>query len=400
MTAPHSFGVLAGWLIDGSGAPVRERVMIRVEEGVITALDDVSASTSSRGDILRFQESTVLPGLVDCHVHLFMSGDSDPALRKKQLAFTFDEASPAISRHLRAHLASGVIAVRDGGDYGGYALRFNREGQSRDQSPVCVKAAGRAWRAKGRYGRLIGRPPLEGLTLAQSIFRDSEGADHVKIVNSGLNSLTHFGKETSPQFGLGDLNDAVAAAGTMGLTVMAHANGGAAVSTAVQAGCRSIEHGFFMGRNNLELMAERGTFWVPTMFTMAAYAAEPDGKGGEPEVARRNLDHQLEQVSDARSRGVRLAVGTDSGSLGVHHGDSYVEELRLFRRAGLSVPELVMCATLQGACLLGIEGEAGQLRAGMPATFLVVPGGPADLLDHIRTPSEVFVRGVSVRDAR
>ncbi len=400
MTNPNSFSLLAGWLIDGSGASVRERVVIRVEEGVITALDDFSGSISHRGDILGLQESTVLPGLVDCHVHLFMSGDSDPDLRERQLAFTFDEASSAISGHLRAHLDHGVVAVRDGGDYGGYALRFKRETLSREQSQVCLKVAGRAWRVKGRYGRLIGRPPMEGLTLAQSIVRENEGADHVKIVNSGLNSLIHFGRETSPQFGIGDLNDAVAAAETVGLKVMAHANGRDAVSVAVRAGCRSIEHGFFMGRDNLQLMAERGTFWVPTMFTMAAYAVESEGRGAGSDVARRNLDHQLEQVSYARSLGVRLAVGTDCGSLGVHHGDSYAEELRLFQRAGLSVPELVMCATSRGACLLGIDGKMGCLRVGMPATFIVVQGGPAELLDHIRVPSDVFVRGISVRKAR
>jgi imidazolonepropionase-like amidohydrolase len=120
--------------------------------------------------------------------------------------------------------------------------------------------------------------------------------DHVKIINSGLNSLCCFGKETSPQFDSKDLAETAERVHRLGLKLMVHANGELPVKMAIEAGCDSIEHGFFMGRENLMRMAERGTFWVPTAFTMAACARMSDPGSTQSEVAGRNLEHQLEQL--------------------------------------------------------------------------------------------------------
>ena len=100
---------------------------------------------------------------------------------------------------------------------------------------------------------------------------DPEEKDHIKIVNSGLNSLKEFGKETLPQFGAEELSDVVKIAGKCGRRVMVHANGKKPVAAALAAGCNSIEHGFFMGVENLKIMAEKGIVWVPTACTMKAY---------------------------------------------------------------------------------------------------------------------------------
>ena len=137
----------------------------------------------------------------------------------------------------------------------GYALRCARG----YHGPVCVRAAGRAWHREGRYGRLIGRPPAEGLSVAEAIRQDGERGDHLKIVNSGLNSLTEYGRTTAPQFDLAEMSAAVKAAAERGLSVMVHANGEEPVRIAVMSGCRSVEHGFFMGRENLARMAEQGS---------------------------------------------------------------------------------------------------------------------------------------------
>jgi imidazolonepropionase-like amidohydrolase len=218
--------------------------------------------------------------------------------------------------------------------------------------------------------------------------------DHVKIVNSGLNSLLDFGKETSPQFPLGDLKKAVLCAHKKGLKVMVHANGRNPVRDAIESACDSIEHGFFMGRENLKRLAEKQITWVPTAFTMEAYARTLPNRSRESQVARKNLDHQLDQIRQAKEFGVRMAVGTDAGSLGVHHGEAVCEEIRLLCVAGLGLEEAVQSATSVGAALVGLGDRAGCLRPGSPATFLAVRTKPERVLDALGTPERVCLKGI------
>jgi imidazolonepropionase-like amidohydrolase len=218
----------------------------------------------------------------------------------------------------------------------------------------------------------------------------------VKIVNSGLNSLIDFGKETSSQFSLEDLRNTVLRAHHRGLKVMIHANGRNPISDAVDSGCDSIEHGFFMGRENLKRLAEKQITWVPTAFTMEAYARMLPKGSRESEVARKNLDHQLDQIRLAKDFGVRMAVGTDAGSLGVHHGEAVREEIRMLLIAGLGLGEAVQCATSMGAALLGLQHRAGCLMPGSPATFLAVRAEPERLLETLGSPERVYLKGIPI----
>ena len=389
----NSFSLFAGWLIDGMGGPVQRNVMINVKNGLIDSIRDITQDDLLQADIIKLPNCTVLPGLIDCHVHLFMSGVKDPDIRRQQLHAPFKDMRQVIYRHLCQQLIHGVVAVRDGGDYAGHARRYKEECLPQKGLPICMKTAGKAWRAPGRYGKLIGRAPSRGTTLAQAILNTKTKIDHVKIVNSGLNSLTCFGKETSPQFGLDQLKLAVKAADDLGLKTMVHANGKLPVRLAVEAGCHSIEHGFFMGRDNLKRMADKQTTWVPTAFTMKAYHALLESESLERKISRKNLDHQLGQINQALDFGTPIAVGTDCGSLGVHHGAAVKEEVLLLIRAGFSLEAAVKSATLNGASLLGLENEYGRLIPKMPATFVVVRGDISHLPDFIDTPEEVFIRG-------
>ena len=188
------------------------------------------------------------------------------------------------------------------------------------------------------------------------------------------------------------MKDAVDAANFLGLSTMVHANGKIPVEIAVKSGCRSIEHGFFMGMENLRRMADQDIFWVPTVHTMKAYCKHLKEKGLVEGAAGKNLDHQLEQIFQARRMGVSVALGTDAGSLGVHHGVSVIEELRLLMEAGFSVNEAVTCATLNGARLLGLDG-IGVIAKGMIANFVAVKGEPSDLPDSLDRMELMVVNG-------
>jgi imidazolonepropionase-like amidohydrolase len=261
--------------------------------------------------------------------------------------------------------------------------------------PVRVKTTGRAWKQENRYGSLIGRNPAENESLVDGFMRETDGADWVKLVNSGLNSLKTYGRETVSQFSAEEIGRLVEAAGGQGKKVMVHANGVLPVEGALRAGCHSIEHGFFMGRKNMELMAEKGAVWVPTVFTMKAYGENCRAAGGDADikVIRKNLEHQIGQMALARELGVTIALGTDSGSLGVLHGESVVEEMKLLKKAGFTLPEIVQCATGNGARLLGIE-EFGLLRKGKPATFLVSRGTPGQLPRKLAYLENIYIDGL------
>ncbi|MBN1106460.1 MAG: amidohydrolase family protein, partial [Deltaproteobacteria bacterium] len=211
------------------------------------------------------------------------------------------------------------------------------------------------------------------------------------------NSLRFFGRETAPQFSPEELRGAVQAGHSMGLKVMVHANGKVPVGLAVEAGCDSIEHGYFMGKDNLRRMAERGITWVPTLFAMESLSKGCSPGRPEREIAERTLDHQLELVRTGRDRGVSMAAGTDAGSPGVDHGLAIVEEMRLLLLAGLSLEEAVRCASAGGANLLGLEDGGGVVIPGGPATFVATRGSPADLPQSLREPEAVFVGGFTLQ---
>ncbi len=240
---------------------------------------------------------------------------------------------------------------------------------------------------------MIGRTVLQEKGLAGSV-RDHERGDLIKIINSGPNSISEFAKETSPQFVLEDLRNAAALGHSMGLKLMVHANGRLPVEGALEAGCDSIEHGYFMGEENLKRMAEKRIFWIPTVFAMESLCTVLRGTP-EAEIAARNVEHQLEQIRIAREFGVKVATGTDSGSLGVHHGKALVEELRLFMSAGMCLEEAVQCATSRVADLLSLR-RMGSLDPGNRAVFVVVQGGPEELPGSLSSPEGVFVDGVPV----
>jgi len=383
---------LAGWLIDGAGTVIRKKILLRVVDGRFAAIKDYSPE-----DLLgqeHFQDlshCTLLPPLVDSHVHLFMSGTTDRRVREQQLLAGYDELRPVMERHLRYLFSHGVLAVRDGGDHGGFALRYKAENKL--EAGMLLRVAGRAWKKKDRYGGLIGRAPGEGESPAKAYAAESAVVDHVKLVNSGLNSLTELGRETQPQFSKDEIAELVKVAGEHGRKVMVHANGKLPVQLAIEAGCHSVEHGFFMGRENLCRMAERGTVWVPTVFTMKAYA-DNCGRSRvpvDPGVVAGTIADQLLQLAVARELGVTVALGSDAGSLGVLHGESVVEEMKMFIKAGYSLAETVRCATANGARLLGYDG--GLLEVGRVADFLVVRGTPAQMPRKLSYLEGIYLAG-------
>jgi len=377
-----------GWFIDGRGGPLATDQVIVIDQGRIESIQSYLGSSFQDVDLLDLSGATVLPALMDAHVHLAFSGTLDAALRQAQLKQTAQQSETAIRAHLQANLANGIVAVRDAGDKLGQVLKV----KSGQKTPVHLAATCWAWHAAGRYGAMIGLAPTPGESLSQAVARSPQGMDHIKLIQSGINSLDRFGHETAPQFSETELALVRQFAQAQGLPIMLHANGREAVQRALSAGCDSIEHGYFMGQDNLHRMADRQAFWVPTAIPMAALTRDGLLSPAMADVARRTLEHQLKQIASAHQSGVRIALGTDAGSMGADHGSAVRRELALLVDAGLPLPRAVQCATLNAAQLMGLKYR-GALQPGWRADFIVLHGRPEHLPASLANIAGLCIQG-------
>ncbi len=381
--------IRAGWLIDGSGAPAARNTFIAIKGGVIAQIGSTLPPETPCEDL---SQATIIPALMDAHVHLAFSGSMDGRIRTAQLKQTPEEAAEAVRRHLADQWRHGVVAVRDGGDNLVAALQYKR--CCLDQplnTATIVKACGYAWYAEGRYGRMLGRA-LSPETADEMLTAQMEVIDHLKVIQSGLTSIDRFGQAGPPQFSSDALCAIFSLAHRAGRPVMVHANGEKPVRLAIEAGCDSIEHGYFMGEDNLRRMADRTVCWVPTVVPMAVLGEVENLTIAQRDVARRTVDHQLNQIRKALGMGVIIALGTDAGGQGVDHGAAVQTELSLLLSAGMNVEQAVQCATSNVARLLRLVGR-GELSPGCRADFLVVDSRPDDLIGNLVGEQPLWVSG-------
>ncbi|MEW5723520.1 MAG: amidohydrolase family protein [Thermodesulfobacteriota bacterium] len=332
---------------------VRRPGWVRVESGRIAGLGYGLPPTGPGLEFLELGPVLLTPALLDAHVHLGLT-------RKKGLDLAGRSALAA---------GLGLAAVRDGGDKDGAALRL----RDRIEEHLYLAASGAALHAPGRYGSFLGRAVADRAGLAAAVKELAlAGADQIKVLASGPVGLEAFGRTGGPQFSAADLAWLVELAGDRGLKVMAHANGPQAVKMCLKAGAASLEHGYFMGEANLELLAETGAAWVPTIAPLAALAE------GERDRERRSLleriiADQVARLARAREFGIRAVPGSDAGSPGVAVGPGLYSELSWWRQAGWTLDEILAAATAGASALLGLGQILGRLAEGRPAFLAGFP---------------------------
>lgn len=268
-----------------------------------------------------------IPPFIDSHIHFVVDGRpvSEEGL------FSIGDA---LVRH-------GILSAIDMGYKTGIGLNAKKAlGNNME-----IKTAGYAIYRKGTYGVFLGRGISE-INEVKGVVKDiaEAGADFIKIVNSGIVCAKGVGFVTPGGFPIDVLKTICSEAKERGLMVACHANGDEAIRNAVMAGASSIEHGYFISNETLHMMKEMNVSLTPTIFALANFSKILS------EVEKRYLeeviDNHLTSVNYASSIGVRLNVGTDSGSKGVRHGESFFEELRLFQKAGLSFEQILSAACM------------------------------------------------------
>ncbi len=274
------------------------------------------------------QTFEIIAGLVDAHVHLKEASGLDcaasagiSALRDAGFRRNVDRGIIAPSRRVNGPtvVSSGWALYRRGG----YGFAFGVEVSTTDQIPVEIIRLKRA------------------------------GAGIIKIMNSGMVSFKQPGTVTAGGFSNGELASLLTAAAAQGLGVMAHANGEPAIMSAVAAGVRSIEHGFFMTERALDLMASKAVFWVPTIGALRR-SAESSAAPDTAQFVKQLIQSQLSMLRHAYTIGVPLAVGTDCVLPDPAYRAAYDAEIELFVQAGIPREQALTIACEGGAKLLGI----------------------------------------------
>jgi imidazolonepropionase-like amidohydrolase len=254
---------------------------------------------------------------------------------------------------LDAVVEAGVLAVRDAGTKNSVRPVIGKTA-GRPATPVIVSAGWALWK-KGGYGSIFGNP-VETREETQSEIRKLKraGADIIKVMASGMVSLKEPGRVTAGGFKRDELQFIVQEAAACGLGVMAHANGEQVVIDAAEAGVRSIEHGFFMSRRALEVMAKRSTFWVPTVGALRRAARSSALSKETEDFVAGLISSHLEMILHAHGVGVPLAVGTDCVLPDPHYAEVYEAELAYYEQAGIPHDVVIKIAVEGGARLLGL----------------------------------------------
>ena len=363
-------------VFEGRGGALR-RATIVIEHERIVAVGAAREVTIPRGAVrIDARGMTVLPGLVDCRVHLCLGGEPDVirTIKEENPTFTLLKAS----RHARATLEAGFTTVRDLGfrDHSIFALKQAIES---DLIPgPRILAAGLAICMTGGHARFIGRQADGPLEVAAAVREQlAAGADIIKFIASG-GVLTPDTSPDSPQLTPEELGAGIAEARRAGRRVAAHAHSAEGMKNAIRAGAHSIEHATLLDDQAVALMGDHGVFMVPTLSALATTADRglacgiPETVLGKAQAMRARHEASFKK---AHQSGLRIALGTDAGTPFNHHGEN-AQELERMVGLGMTAPEAIQAATFDAAILLGIQEFVGTIEVGKRADLVVVDGNP------------------------
>ncbi|OOG48478.1 amidohydrolase family protein [Rhodanobacter sp. C01] len=418
----HQVSVLdCARLLDPAAGRMLGETTLVVEDGHIKEMhagaidtDPYRKAASDAGNAFRYVklvDATCMPGLIDSHVHLTMQFSKSTYSDQ----FRLNPADYAIlgTVYARRTLLAGFTTVRNVGDEHNESIALrNAINAGLVPGPRIFSAGqfigttgGHADPTDGYRWDLQGDPdPKDGIInspedawkAVRQHYKD--GADLIKIMPSG-GVLDESSSADNAQMTLDEIKAVVAAAHDYGFTVAAHAHGAEAIRRAVIGGVDSIEHGTFMNDEDMKLMKEHGTWYVPTIIA-GKFAEEKAREGWYPPQVKAKAE-QVGPIIQATAgkaykAGVKIAFGTDAGVY--PHGEN-AKEFEYMVQAGMPPMFVLQAATTHAAELLHKQDEFGQIAVGRHADVIAVPGNPLDDITAMQRVSFVMKDGVVYKEA-
>ena len=389
--------IRAGALLDvRTGELVRPAVVV-VEDGLIQSVNPASVPTGAE-EIDLGEGATLLPGLIDAHVHL--TGQLAPNMQLRAVTETSTERALHGVLYAKRTLMAGFTTVRDLGSDGFSNIALMKAVQQGYIEGPDIIPAGHALSITGGHGDAGGYAPgiLEGdyrEGVADGVdevvkavrYQIKQGAKVIKVfATAGVLSFEEaLGAQ---QYTYEELKAAVDEAARHGIKVAAHAHGVEGIKAAVRAGVASIEHGSILDDETIALMIEHGTYLVPTTYLTEAVDMDmlPPLLA---EKGKRVIPMAQQSLERAIAAGVKIAFGTDAAV--IPHGDNG-KEFAVLAKRGMSPIETIRSATLNAADLLGLT-DRGAIEAGLRADIIAVVGNPLEGVEVLERPVKVMKGG-------
>lgn len=377
-----------GQLIDVKAGTVLKEMSIIVEKNLVVDVQKGYTTASGTDKIIDLKNRTVMPGLIDMHVH--METETNP--NRYMETFTFNPADYAFQSVVFSErtLMIGFTTVRDLGGSGVNISLRNAINRGQIKGPRIFTAGkaiattgGHADPTNGYRKDLMGDPsPEAGVAdgpdecMAAVRQRYKEGSDLIKITASGgVLSVAKSGE--NPQFTEAEINAIVSTAKDYGFKVAAHCHGAEAMKRAVRAGVNSIEHGTYMDDEVIQLMKQHGTYYVPTITAGRAVGDSAKKPRYYPELVTPKalaIGPKIQGTfAKAYKAGVKIAFGTDAGVYA--HGKNWLEFVYMVE-GGMPAIETIRAATVHAADLLGMTESLGSIEKGKWADIVAVDGDP------------------------
>lgn len=392
----------AGQLIRDAETGIEGPSTVTVEDGRIVAIDAGLLPAPDGALLIDLSDKTVMPGLIDLHVHL----DGNPGGDFRDQTVDSDEWAALLGAvNARTTLAAGFTTVRDLGSYPQTMFAVRRATAEGLMPGPRIIASGPPLAIVGGHGDVSGfRPDVNevldtGFTCTGPVecmervrLAAQNGSDWIKITATG-GVLSQQGRGLEAHFTNAEMSAIVEAAEALGLNVAAHAHGARGIEAAANAGIATIEHGTYIDRAAAEAMIRNGTVLVPTLMAFQG-VTERLGTG----VYTPTVEAKVREVSDiagvfmrqAREWGVPIAFGTDAG---VYEHGRNAGEFALLIRQGMTSPEAVASATTVAARALRMEDEIGRLAPGYSADMIALDGNPLEDATLLEQVDWVMVRG-------
>jgi len=398
--------IYCGKLIDPKTGQELTEMSVIVTGNTITAVQKGYVDAAADDKVIDLKNRTVMPGLIDSHVHMEDQQSANQQLKQ----FTLNEADIAFQStvYAKTTLMAGFTTVRD---VGGSGVNISLRNAIRKGLVIGPRmyTAGKIISSTGGHGDpthgyregLYTEPSFtetvaDGKDACIKAVRQmyKEGADLIKITASGgVLSLEKDG--LGAQFSDEELRAIVETAKDYGMAVAAHAHGAEAIKRAIRAGVTSIEHGTFMDDEAIALFKKYGTWYVPTIIAGKSVADSAKKPGYFPPVitAKALLVGPIIQGTFAKAykAGVKIAFGTDAGVYA--HGKNWMEFVYM-TEAGMPPLEAIKCATVNASELIGISDKTGTIEPGKWADIIAVEGDPVQDIHAMGQVRFVMKEGV------
>ena len=400
--------VRAGHLVDPEAGAVLGPRVLRVEDGrVVAILPDGSVPAGAK--VVDWSGFTVLPGLIDCHVHLAdtqqSSNVAEPLLHSPM------EIAYIGARNARTTLMAGFTTVHDVGSFRAFADVELRNAIDRgDVVGPRMQAVGAYVTVPGGGGEVTGFSPEVRIpddmragvvtgpddTRAKVNYLFQHGADSIKLIATGavLATGTEAGQQEMTE---AEMRAAVEVAAARKSWVTAHAHGAEGIKAAIRAGVRAIEHASLIDDEGIALAKAKGV-WLDMDIYNGDYIAEVGRREKWPENYLRKNDEttaaQRDGFRKAVKAGVRLSFGTDAGVF--PHGEN-ARQFAYMVRHGMTAMQVIQSATISAAALLGWSKDVGALSPGHYADMIAVPGDPTADITVLERVAHVMKGGEVVR---